>query len=104
MPASLNLATLEARLREKLRDWNGLLQRHPMQTRSIITKLLIGRLRMTWTAEGYRFEGRGRITPLITGLIPDADSFLSWWPQGAAIADPFPVRLPLAGRLELKAA
>ena len=27
-----------------------------------------------------------------------------WWPQGAAIAGPFPVRLPLAGRLELKAA
>jgi DNA invertase Pin-like site-specific DNA recombinase len=79
--ASLNLATLEARLREKLQDWNGLLARHPQQTRSIITKLLIGRLRMTWTAEGYRFEGRGRITPLITGLIPDADTFLSWWPQ-----------------------
>ena len=27
-----------------------------------------------------------------------------WWPQGTAIAGPFPVRLPVRGTLTLKAA
>jgi hypothetical protein len=30
--------------------------------------------------------------------------FQHWWPQGGAIAGPFPIRLPVGGTLTLKAA
>jgi recombinase-like zinc beta ribbon protein len=45
--AQLNPAALEARLRAKLADFTGLRQRHPAAARSLLKKLLSGRLRFT---------------------------------------------------------
>jgi hypothetical protein len=50
-------------------------QKCPTQTFSIITKLLIGQTADDLPAEGYNFERRGRITPLITGLVPTLTTF-----------------------------
>jgi DNA invertase Pin-like site-specific DNA recombinase len=80
--ASLDLTNLEHQLRERLKDWQGLLTRHVLQARQILGKLLPTRLVVTPELEGrYRFEGTGRITPLIRGLIPTSD-LQQWWPQG----------------------
>ena len=79
--ASLDLTKLESQLRERLKDWQGLLARHVLQARQILGKLLPTRLVVTPELEGrYRFEGTGRITPLIRGLIPTSD-LQEWWPQ-----------------------
>jgi DNA invertase Pin-like site-specific DNA recombinase len=78
--ASLDLTKLESQLRERLKDWQGLLARHVLQARQILGKLLPTRLVMTPEPNGYRFEGTGRITPLIRGLIPTSD-LQEWWPQ-----------------------
>jgi hypothetical protein len=50
------------------------------------------------------------VAPIISGIAPAVGDVMPesmdqrWWPQGAAFAGPFPVRLSLAGSLELKAA
>jgi hypothetical protein len=79
--ATLDLPNLESQLRERLTDWQGLLGRHVLQARQILGKLLPTRLVMTPEPDGrYRFEGTGRITPLIRGLIPSLN-LQEWWPQ-----------------------
>jgi len=79
--ASLDLTKLESQLRERLKDWQGLLARHVLQARQILGKLLPSRLVVTPAQDGrYRFEGTGRITPLIRGFIPTSD-LQQWWPQ-----------------------
>jgi hypothetical protein len=103
----LDVKALEPQLRDRLKDWSGLLARHPLQARQILKKLVPTRLSVTpdFETRRYTFAGHGRLESLVQGLIPEAENHLTvWWPQGAAIAGPFPVRLPLAGRLELKAA
>ena len=77
----LDLTKLESQLREQLKDWQGLLARHVLQARQILGKLLTARLVMTPQPDGrYRFEGTGRMSPLIRGLIPSLN-LQEWWPQ-----------------------
>jgi hypothetical protein len=45
--AQLDPSILEARLRAKLADFTGLRQRHPAAARSLLKKLLVGRLSFT---------------------------------------------------------
>lgn len=51
-------------------DWTGLLGRHPQQARSILSKLLMGRLVFTLrldpvAGDAYHFAGEGRLDPLL---------------------------------------
>jgi recombinase/recombinase-like zinc beta ribbon protein len=103
---ALDLAALEPKLRERLADWSGLASRHPLQVRQILKKILPERLTVTPNPEtrSYSFQGWGRIEDLVADLLPADRSIQIWWPQGGPNAGSFPVVLPLAGRLELKAA
>ena len=79
----------------------------------MLRKLLDGRLVFTPTTatDGtrvYQFTGRGVLDPIVAGMIPtllnNSNNIKRWWPQGAPIAGPFSVRLPVGGTLTLKAA
>jgi site-specific DNA recombinase len=64
-------------------DLRGLLARNVAQARQVVRQLLEGRLVVTRRPRACQRR---------------------WWPQGAPIAGPFPVRLPVGGTLTLKAA
>ena len=61
---------LEARIKE----WRGLLRRHPAQGQQILKKLIDGRLLMTpqltQTESYYEFEGTGTLAGLLAGVVP----------------------------------
>jgi hypothetical protein len=66
---------------------------------------------VTATRRWVDFHGDLVIAPIISGITPAVGDVLPtdpmdrrWWPQGAAIAGPFAVTLPLTGSLVLKAA
>jgi len=81
----LDVKALEPQLRERLRDWSGLLARHPLQARQILKKLVPTRLSVTpdFETRRYTFSGHGRLESLVQGLIPEAENHLNvWWPHG----------------------
>ncbi|HRI38202.1 MAG TPA: hypothetical protein PLO50_06580, partial [Nitrospira sp.] len=64
---------VEEELRGYLKDWSGLAQRHPAQTRQILRKLLPNRIRV-WRElsngeKVYRFEGDAAIGKLFNGVV-----------------------------------
>ena len=64
---------VEEELRGYLKDWSGLAQRHPAQTRQILRKLLPNRIRV-WreVRDGkrvYQFEGEAAVGQLFNGLV-----------------------------------
>ena len=65
------LATLRQDLTKRLTQWQGLLTRHVAQTRQILRKLLVGRLRFTYNAEAEtcEFTGRGMFDPILVGML-----------------------------------
>ena len=69
----VNLEGLEARLRAKLDDWRGLLQRNVSEGRAVLRTLLIGPLRFTPVNEarrrGYAFEGTIALDRLLAGVV-----------------------------------
>ena len=71
----MNVKTLEPELHRRLKAWSGLLQRHPLQARQILRKLLPVRLTMTpdFKTKRYTFTGQGRLDHLIEGMIPEAE-------------------------------
>jgi len=71
----VNVKSLEPELKRRLKDWSGLLQRHPLQARQILTKLLPVRLTMNpdVKTKRYTFTGHGRLDHLIEGMIPEAE-------------------------------
>ncbi|MBX3307723.1 MAG: recombinase family protein [Nitrospira sp.] len=64
---------VEEELRGYLKDWSGLAQRHPAQTRQILRKLLPNRIRVWREVRGgekvYRFEGEAAVGKLFNGLV-----------------------------------
>ena len=64
---------VEQELRGYLKDWSGLAQRHPAQTRQILRKLLPKRIRVWRELRGgekvYRFEGEAAVGKLFNGLV-----------------------------------
>ena len=69
--ASLDWARIEKQLRERLRDWQGLLQGKLEVAGQMLRKLLDGRLlfKPGKDADGayYEFEGRGRLMADVAG-------------------------------------
>jgi len=67
------LADLEQRLRAKLADWRGLLQRNVAEGRAVLRTLLIGPLRFTPVSDGrrrgYAFEGTLALDRLLSGVV-----------------------------------
>ncbi len=64
---------VEEELRGYLKDWSGLVQRHPMQTRQVLRKLLPNRIRV-WREvrdgkKAYYFEGEAAVGKLFNGLV-----------------------------------
>ncbi len=58
-------------LTKRLTQWQGLLTRHVAQTRQILRKLLVGRLRFTFDAEAQtcEFTGQGMFDPILAGML-----------------------------------
>lgn len=107
--AVVSLAGLEPRLRAKLADWRGLLQRNVQDARAVLRALLVGPLRFTPIVEarrrGYAFEGAIALDRLLSGVIE--------WPiTRAAVASPAGTAagacsalvLPVRGFSDLRAA
>jgi chromosome segregation ATPase len=63
--ARLDRARLNKDLRERLTDWQGLIQQQPQQARQGLRKLLEGRLVFAPTADGtaVEFTGQGCLNP-----------------------------------------
>jgi site-specific DNA recombinase len=80
---------LEARLRETLADWRGLLTRDVESGRDVLRTLLLEPLRFTPVEEsgrrGYRFTGAVALDHIIGGVITDAG-----WPRNPIHADTIP--------------
>ncbi len=72
-PTVGTLADLEQRLRAKLDDWRGLLQRNVADGRAVLRTLLIGPLRFTPVSDGrrrgYAFEGTLALDRLLCGVV-----------------------------------
>ena len=102
--AVVDTAALVRAATERAGDLRGLLARNIAQARQVVRQLLEGRLvcQPYEDAEnrGYAFNGDGHVSPARRLRACQR----RWWPQGAAIAGPFPVRLPVRGTLTLKAA
>ncbi len=64
-------ARLERTLRERLTDWQGLLEREPGPARQMLRKLLEGRLAFTPTEDGsmVEFTGTGVLEPILEGVV-----------------------------------
>jgi site-specific DNA recombinase len=75
---AVSVKSLEPELKRRLKDWSGLLQRHPLQARQILMKLLPVRLTMNpdVKTKRYTFTGQGRLEHLIEGMIPEAEQDL----------------------------
>ena len=77
---------LEARLREKLADWRGLLTRDVASGREVLRTLLVGPLRFTPVDEpkrrGYRFTGAIALDRLIGGVITEENAGWRGVPDG----------------------
>lgn len=69
----VDLRPLEARLRDKLADWRGLLQRNVREGRAVLRALLVGPLRftpiVTEQRRGYKFEGAIALDRLLVGVV-----------------------------------
>jgi len=90
---SLDTADLTANLRNRLTDWQGLLQRQTPEARQILRRLLVGRLVFTpkkdETGRYYEFVGQGSISEVVCGTVLPKE----WWPQREA---------PVRGALSLR--
>lgn len=80
--AALDAARVSSNLRERLTDWQGLLQGQPVEARQILKRLLVGRLVFTpredENGQYYESAGQGSISELLSGVVlPKV-----WWPQG----------------------
>jgi len=106
---------LEAKLATALKDWTALRTKPIVLQRQLLRKLVPDRIVVTPSVEGARkwvdWTGSLLVAPILSGILPALGDDPPpdpmggrWWPQGAAVAGPFPVRLPLAGTLTLKAA
>lgn len=71
---NLDHARLEKALRIKLADWQGLMARRVAEARQILRTLLVDRLQFALESQGYRFEGAGRLEPLVGNLATAAGS------------------------------
>ena len=67
---SIDLAKLEAVIAAKVANWRGLLKRHPVQARQILSKLLVSRLVFTPLGTHYQVSGAASATVLLSALIP----------------------------------
>src|SRR5262249_27506289 len=78
---ALDTADLTANLRNRLTDWQGLLQRQTPEARQILRRLLVGRLVFTPKQDGigryYEFVGQGSISEVGCGAVLPKE----WWPQ-----------------------
>jgi hypothetical protein len=107
-------ADLAQKLGTILGDWTDITRKPVVQQRQLLRKLVPDRLTVTPHVDAKRkwvdWAGDLAVAPIISGIAPAvADTMPEsmdrrWWPQGAAIAGPFPVRLPVHGTLTLKAA
>jgi site-specific DNA recombinase len=107
--ASLNAARVSSNLRERLTDWQGLLQRQTVEARAILRRLLVGRLLFTPKEDEkgryYEFAGQGSISELLSGVVLPK----GWWPQGDSpdelnLRADSPCTVPLTAEVALKRA
>jgi hypothetical protein len=72
-PSVTRAAPLATVLRDRLTDWQGLLERNPREARPVLRELLVGRIVLTPRRDAgvphYRFEGRVTYGPLLLGAI-----------------------------------
>ncbi len=72
----VDLSRIEEDLRDRLTDWQGLLQRQPMQARQILRTLLVGRLVFTPQESEvggyYTFEGKVNLGRVLEGVVLSA--------------------------------
>jgi site-specific DNA recombinase len=70
----VDVSRLETAARLKVTEWSGLMRRHQPQARQILDKVLKEKLRFTpecrGSRKGYKFEGAGTLTKLLTGGVP----------------------------------
>lgn len=79
--------------------------RKSVPDRIIVTPYVKGaRKWIDWTGSLFVAPIISGITPALGDVLPDDPMGGRWSPQGAAIAGPFLVRLPVRGTLALKAA
>ena len=61
-------------LQARIKEWRGLLRRHPVQGQQILRKLIDGRLTLTAHPDEviayYEFKGTGTLTGLLAGSVP----------------------------------
>jgi len=78
---------IQERIGEALADWQGSIRKHVPQARSMLRKLLQGRLTVTPEERdgvpGFRFTGKGTLQDLLTGWLPDLPQAVAC-PTGAA--------------------
>jgi hypothetical protein len=68
---TVDAQTLRRNLEARLTHWQGLRSRHVAQTRQILRKLLVGRLRFTFdaTQRTCKFTGQGALDPELAGVL-----------------------------------
>ena len=81
----LDVARLEAVIAAKVANWRGVLDRHPIQARQILSKLLTARLVFTpVSATQYQITGAASASVLLGALVPATpinDRSKGTWPQ-----------------------
>ena len=105
--ASLDIGHLKSTLRERISDVTALLGHHTAQARQMLRKLLTGKIELEPVGRGrergYRFRGALCIEHLIGGeALQTSLSMVA--PRAGDRSSTVPIRLPLAGRLDLAVA
>ena len=80
-PTDLNSPDIRRKLRGYLSDWQGLLRGHVHQAQQVLRRLVKGRLTLTPTSDGYRFDGVGRCNRRLPA------SYVIWRPRRELPAD-----------------
>ena len=78
-----NPQQLRRKATTRLTQWQSLLTRDMAQTRQILRKLLVNRLRFAFDAESAtcEFRGQGAFDPILAGILGESLDLKRWCPQ-----------------------
>jgi hypothetical protein len=76
----VDVRTVIADLRVRLRDWQAILRGSIPEARALIRLLIVDRLTMQPVREGYRFSGEGSFQAVVEGAVP-ATARIKWRPH-----------------------